>query len=138
MPAPVPNPAQNPAPMAIEARVTPAALTDVPLTEDPVQFAVLEVMPVVVDFQQATLQQGPAVGLVLQVVIPPELLRAPQGRLLNAQGQPTLPPDLLAALGTLRARLVVPRHLLGPLGLERVNAGRLSLVGAVATGEDDG
>lgn len=136
MPAPAPVP--NPAPLIVEARVTPAALTDVPLTEDPAQFAVLEVMPLALDFQQATLQQGPAVGLVLQVVIPPELLRAPQGRLLNAQGQPSLPPELMAALGTIRARLVVPRHLLGPVGLERVNAGRLALVSAADTGEDDG
>lgn len=116
-------PPSPPANMTIEARIAPAGAGDVPLTADPGKFAVLTIMPVAVETHMAQLQQGSALGLLLQVVLPPELVQAPQGRLVNAQGVPMLPPDTLAALGTVRVRVVLPMHLLGAEGLARVNAG---------------
>ena len=109
--------------LMLQARVTPAGLTDVAPGLEPAEFAVVAVTPIAAAYQPAKLAQGPAIGVILQVVIPPELVRAPQGgRLLDAQGQAAIPPELVAALGTAMVRFVVPRHLLGPEGLARASA----------------
>lgn len=112
------QPPQAPTPpLVVQARVTPASLADVPLGVDPAQYAVLTAAPLAVDCQSVQTTSGPALLLVVQVVVPPELLRAPSGRLLNAQGQATIPPDLAQALQSTKVQLIVERHLLGPTGL---------------------